>query len=378
MMERVDESEWIQFQWPYLLSLLGGRERVRELAYATGAFSRARKIEDPETLLQLLLLWTVGEHSLMNTAALAAEGDLADVSDVALIKRFQKCGGWLGALIGDLLIERREDLPPRLRLRVIDATTVAREGSKGTDHRLHIGMDLGSGWIDSIELTTGKGGETFDRFTVRSGEVLLADAAYAQRRALAAVAAAGAFFVVRFPWSNVPLENRDGTVFPLFEHLRTLPEAEAVSFPIQFRDGAGAPVQARVVAIRKSEPAAAAARSKALRTRSKRGEAMDVRTLEATSYTFVLTNLPETVSAESVLQLYRFRWQIEMKFKTLKSVLHLGRIPSRTAEGLRVHVFAKLLVALLIDTFVYSAESFSPWGYPIARRQYLASDALSP
>jgi hypothetical protein len=74
----------------------------------------------------------------------------------------------------------------------------------------------------------------------------------------------------------------------------------------------------------------------------------------------------------NVLELYRLRWQIEMKFKTLKSVIHLARVPSRTVEGLRVHVLAKLLIALLIDLHIHQAESFPPWGYPLAASQRLA------
>lgn len=101
---------------------------------------------------------------------------------------------------------------------------------------------------------------------------------------------------------------------------------------------------------------------------------MDVRTLELAGYFFVLTNLPPDVSAESVLQLYRLRWQIEMKFKTLKSVLHLGNVAARNDESLRVYVLAKLLVALLIDALIDQAESFSPWGYPITPDQQLAHD----
>jgi IS4 transposase len=238
-----------------------------------------------------------------------------------------------------------------------------------------LGLDLASTRIDSVELTSVKGGETFDRFVLRSGEILLADAGYAHRNALARVDHSGAFFVVRFPWSNLPLEHRDGTRCSLLDTLGTLPEAAAASFPVQFRANDGQAIPARLVAIRKSEPAASAARQKALRTRSKRGEQMDVRSMEAAGYTFVLTNLPDELSAESVLQLYRFRWQIEMKFKTLKSVVHLGRVPSRTVEGLRVHVLARLLIALLIDALIYQAESFSPWGYPIAPDQRLAFDS---
>lgn len=62
-----------------------------------------------------------------------------------------------------------------------------------------------------------------------------------------------------------------------------------------------------------------------------------------------------------------------MKFKTLKSVLHLGNAPVRSAELLRVYVLAKLLVAVLIDEFISSAESFSPWGYPITASELVAT-----
>lgn len=372
MKERVDVGEWIEFQWPYLMSFFGGQERVRELAYSSGAFTRARKIENPEVLLQLLLMWTIGEQSLMTTAAWAAEGALADVSDAALVKRFHKCGEWLGSLLGEVLIDTCAQLPAGFRVRVVDATAINRAGSKAADHRVHLGIDLASTRIDSVELTNGKAGETLDRFAFRAGELVLADAAYAQRRALGKVARAGAFFVVRFPWSNLPLENIDGTRFALLETLHTLPEAAAKSFSVQFQTPEGEAIRCRVVAIRKSEPAASAARQKALRNRKKNGVAIDMRTLEAAEYIFVLTNLPEHITAESVLQLYRFRWQIEMKFKTLKSVIHLGRVPSRTVEGLRVHVLAKLLIALLIDSLVYQAESFSPWGYPLAAGEHLA------
>jgi hypothetical protein len=377
MKERVDVGEWIEFQWPYLVAFVGGRERLNELAYATGAFSRARKIVEPEVLLRLLLMWTVGEQSLMDTAALAAEEGLVDMSDAALIKRFHKCGDWLGALLGDVLIDWSADLPQSLRLRVIDATAITRAGRKGTDYRVHLGIDLASHRIDSAELTTVKGGETFDRFSVHAGEVLLADAGYGQREPLARVARSDAYFVVRFPWTNIPLETVEGETFDLLGWLRTLPEAEPGAFPVQFRAPGGEPVRCRIVAIRKSEPAAAAARKKALRQRNKRGEKIDVRTLEAVGYTFVLTNLPEEISAESVLSLYRLRWQIEMKFKTLKSVLHLDRAPVRTDQGLRVHVFAKLLIALLIDSLIYEGDSFSPWGYPLATSQRVAPHAVA-
>jgi hypothetical protein len=104
MKERVDVREWMEFQWPYLMAFLGGAGRVSALAEQTGAFTRARKIESPEVLLRLILMWAVAERSLMDTAATAAEVGWADVSDVALVKRLAKAADWFGALVSDLLV----------------------------------------------------------------------------------------------------------------------------------------------------------------------------------------------------------------------------------------------------------------------------------
>jgi IS4 transposase len=373
MMERVDEREWVEFQWPYLMTFLGGAARVNALAEECGAFMRARKIESPEVLLRLILMWAVAERSLMDTAAIAAEAGLADVSDVALVKRFAKAGDWLAALASDLLIDAQPPLPQGVRVRVLDATTITRAGKRGTDRRLHLSMDLGSNRIDSIELTDVKGTETFQRFAVQPGEILIADRGYGTRTGMTYVARQGASFVVRFAWPTVPLETADGQPFSLLDALRSLPEAVAGDFPVRFVGPDGKRIDVRLVAIRKSEPAAAEARKKALRERTKKGNAtVDVRTLELAGYLFVLTNLPPEISAESVLQLYRLRWQIEIKFKTLKSLFHLGDVPARKDESLRVYVLAKLLVALLIDSLLDEADSFSPWGYPITASQQLA------
>jgi hypothetical protein len=378
MKERVDVREWVEFQWPYVVAFLGGEARIDALARKTKAFERARKIDSPEVLLRLILTWAVAERSVMETAAIAAEAGLVEVSDVALVKRFAKAGDWLGALLSDLLVDVKSTFTPFMRLRLLDATSITRNGKTGTDHRLHLGLDLGSNCIDSIELTDVKGAESLERFTIHPGEILIGDRGYGKRPGLAHVVRHGGFFIIPFAWGAVPLETTDGESFALFDALRSLPEARPGEFPVRFRSPAGTAVDVRLVAIRKSEPAAADARQKVLAQRSKKGNAtVDLRTLEAAGYLFVLTNLPAAISAESVLDLYRLRWQIEIKFKTLKSVLHLDNVPARSNEGLRVYVFAKLLVALLIDALIYDSESISPWGYPLAAAEQLAPDTAS-
>lgn len=378
MNQRVDEREWIQYQWDYLVALLGGEERLTRLAYDTGAFTRRRKVESPVDLLRLILTWAVAERSLQETAAMAAETGLADVSDVALLGRFRRAEEWLGAILGDRLAAH--DVPPRLarEIRLIDATCISCRGSKTTERRVHLTLDLGTNRTTSIELTDRGGGESLERFSLRAGEIVIADRAYGTRKGLAHTTRSGAEFIVPFAWSNLPLETREGKPLDLLAALRSVPEAQASEFPVQFCAPDGEAIACRLVAIRKSEPLAEKARQGILAISRRRGNPkIDARTLEAAGYLFVLTNLPAELSAESVLDLYRFRWQIELKFKTLKSVLHLGNVPTRSGELLNVYLTAKLIVALLIEDLVYNAESFSPWGYPLTAGSLLAPDALS-
>jgi hypothetical protein len=264
MNQRVDEWEWVQFQWPYLLSLLGGETLVSELSYATGAFHRRREVRSPAEMLQLLLTWAVGERSLRETALLSAAAGMADVSDVALLRRFERAGEWLGPLLGNLLASDPMPLGIQSRVRLLDSTSITARGGRGTDRRIHMSLDLGRHRVKSIELTDGRAAETLERETWEAGEIVVADRGYAHRKGLAHVAANGAYFVVRLPWANVPLEDRVGNRFDLLAALRTLPEAEPGEFPVQFRVGQQDPIACRLVAIRKSETQAQKSRQKAL------------------------------------------------------------------------------------------------------------------
>jgi hypothetical protein len=373
MNQRVDEGEWIQYQWPYMLRWLGGEQRVNDRAYETGAFVRRRKFDSPSDVLQLLLMWAVAECPLRVTAALGAELGVADVSNVGLLKRFARAESWLMALLSELLANSLNDpIERNTRIRVIDATAISRRGSRTTDLRVHMAMQVGTSRTDTIELTDGRGSESLNRFTFEAGEIVLADKGYAHRDPLARLAATGAYFVVPLPYASLPLETVDGKPFDLFGALRRLPEAGPQEIAVRFRPSVGAPVNCRLVVMRKSEAAAETARGRVRANSKRHGAKIDPRTLEFAGFFCILTNAPAELSALSVLNLYRFRWQIEMKFKSLKTQLHLADVPTQSPKMLRINVLAKLLVAVVIENLL-TGESFFPWGYPIQADQLVAS-----
>lgn len=87
-------------------------------------------------------------------------------------------------------------------------------------------------------------------------------------------------------------------------------------------------------------------------------------TLVHAEYIMVLTTFPEReFPAASVLEVYRFRWQIELVFKRFKQIAQLGHVPKHDPESAKAWLYGKMLVALLTEKLIRQARVFSPWGY---------------
>lgn len=70
------------------------------------------------------------------------------------------------------------------------------------------------------------------------------------------------------------------------------------------------------------------------------------------NYMFVITSLPAEISAAEILSCYRLRWQVELVFKRLKSLLQLGSIPTKTEEAGEVWINGKILLSLLTEKYL--------------------------
>ena len=122
----------------------------------------------------------------------------------------------------------------------------------------------------------------------------------------------------------------------------------------------------RICAIKKSRQARLAAQKKLLVKSAKTNAQTKDSTLESSGYIFVFTTLPASaLSAVQALELYRGRWQIELVFKRLKSILSLGYLRKVDPDSARSWLEGKLFVAMLIEALLAQAESFFPWGYPL-------------
>lgn len=338
--------------WSSLLTFLPSG--LEESAIQNKAIIRKREVKSASDLLRLLFGYSILGLSLQDISVWALQTGIAKISDVGLLKRFQKSVSWLRSLISHKLLEKtsfKASANNSLRIRIFDASLMNRPGSKGSDLRLHAGIDLRRLQVDHLELTSFKKGESLTNFTFNSGDVALCDRGYSHRRGVFHVVNSGADVIVRMCWQNFPLQYPNGKEFDLFSELRKLKKMCYCDIPVETRAEVEIPaISGRVIAIRKDPESAERARRKANRDAKKKGKQVKKETLEACDYTFIFTTLGESIiSAEEVLELYRFRWQIELFFKRLKSILDFDVIKAKSDQLCEALLLSKLLALLIIE-----------------------------
>lgn len=351
-----DSASLILQDWPGLLARLAGGLDLEALAMETRALVRRRGVPDAKALLRLALARGPGGMSLRQTAAWAQLTGVADLTDASLNDRLHQSCDFLAAIVANLL--RAKAPCPRFQgrsLRVADGSCVSKPGSRGTDWRVHGVYDLGSGGFSHLELTDKHGGEALDRGVGIEGEIRIADRGYSAARALrrfmASVSQAqGADYLVRLRWSSLRLRRPSGEKFDLIAHLQKMPKEQTFDDIGVLIDRAGAPMQTRIVVARKPEAAARAERERMTREARKKGKELDPRSLIAAEYIMLATSLGlDDYPAAEILALYRLRWQIELAFKRLKSLLRLDCLPAKTDRGGRSWIYAHLILALATD-----------------------------
>jgi len=356
--------------WELLLSFFP--EGWRQLAQSTGALKGLRQDKSEENCLRVLLMHLGCGLSMRETVTRAEEAHLAELSDVALLKRIRKSQEWLFELCRALFEER--GLRPKAglgnRVRLIDATEVKEPGKTGSLWRIHYSLRWPDWKCDFFKLTAveGKGtGESLQQFPLQEGDQVLADRGYCHASGIHYATQRQAWVAVRLNPDGIVLHDKAGAAFPLLAKLKPLQQTAATaSWSVWVPYPGQASVAARVCVIRKSKAAIALAHAKLRRKASKQGSHLQPETLVYAEYVMVLTTFPEgEFPATVILQLYRFRWQVELVFKRFKQIAQLGHLPKHDPRSAKAWLYGKLFVALLTEKLIQQARALSPWGYEV-------------
>ena len=183
---------------------------------------------------------------------------------------------------------------------------------------------------------------------VSKGDLVLADLGYFKVKTFRRYHDKGVFFLSRFlvrttichAGTRLPIDLRD----VLHRYGGDFLELDVIMGNVQKEQ-----TPCRLICLRISEQAANERRRKLLKTAKKKGRTPCQAHLFLCDWTLLITNAPTSLlPSEMSYQLYRTRWQIELLFKQLKSVMRIHKSDTRIENRLRCELYGKLLMAVLI------------------------------
>lgn len=354
-------------EWNHVTSYLpaGWQELADEYEQVETKFGNA-KIRTASELLRLILVHAACDLPLRETVALVGEAGGPDIAPMRLHKKMIRATEYLRALVTQMMREVPNTSPEQWSgydVVIADATTASRPGSLTSDVRVHTLMRVANLEYVHVEVTNCKIGETLAHFPLEFGQLVIADRGYCFSASLFGAASRGADLLVRLNRGALPVFDLEtGAVIDVLAAMRAIDGYDAVerSVRIKWTDPSRTErhLDGRVILQRLPEQEAAKARK---RLREELGSKATAESLEAAGYIALFTTVKdERLAAQRCVDLYRLRWQIELVFKRLKSICGMDRVPNYRPDTIKSWIYAKLLVALLLDRMSSSTDEVSP------------------
>jgi hypothetical protein len=346
----------IEAYLPQDFEAIAKEEKVLEVQYGEAKITSARD------LLRLILLHAGADIGLRQTVALAAEGGLPQVSHVTLHRKMRLAAPFLRELVGRLTRAGDEVSPERwggYEVHAIDGSSFCAPGGDGTDARLHLQLRLSDLEIVGVAIDDRSVGESYKRFVWKPDQLAMGDRGYANAPGIASVVEQGADVLCRVNRNSLPMRTRSDEPIDLMAWVRRLKghtpcERQVVIYSREHQRV----IEGRLMAVRLPPREAEKARARVRREFKGKTSASD---LEAAQYVVLFTTAPAPrLSLEMCLALYRLRWQVELAFKRWKSLCHFDRLPKYRDDTILTWLYAKMLLALLMQRMASGASSLFP------------------
>ena len=332
--------------------------------YELGIIKRHRAIKTPADLMMLCLFHLINGCTLIEISEVGRLLKIGNFSDVAFMKRFEKCSGWFEWLCEQLMHGIVADYPKPAYLEkyqaiAYDASDVVEKGRSGQTYRLHYGIDIFKMSSVSYQITKQEVGETLCNFTLHKGSLVIGDRAYGTINGIIHCVKSEADYLLRLRTNCFAMYDADGEKIEIVSRLHDLDYEESTSFSVFVQGKDRTLIPARICAKRKSKEACESTRRKLYRRASKKQTKLSDATVQFNEYIVLITSLPADITADDILETYRYRWQVECYFKRLKSIMNFGDLPKKRKDSSISWLNGKILVALLIELLM-SKDSFPP------------------
>lgn len=360
------------------LKRLFANKQVEEWAKETGFMKRRTKLK-PEHFLVLcsFLGESFGEKSLTQLCTQLCATFGVEITTEGLNQRFNpKAVDFLKQVFQSLFMNQlTEPLPiieNRLfnRIRILDSSSfdlpvdyTGYEGPNGSGVKIQLEYELYQGNFLNLLVQNGKESDSkypkVIKDDIQPGDLSLRDLGYFSIENLKDIEKRGGYFLSRLKSNtNLYQKNSKGKweKIDLEKVTHALQRGEVTELD-HVRIGARTkdPLIARVV-IAKLTQEQEAKRQSHINKKKKKGKS----TLSAQkniSVNIYVTNIPQKqVIKEEIYPLYSLRWQIEILFKTWKSLFKIHRVKKAKMERFECHLYGTLIQLLLCSTLAFQCR----------------------
>jgi len=325
-------------------------EGYEKAAKETGAFKRAKEVKTAYDLLMLVFLYVAHGLSHLEVSVTAKLKGIAQISDVGFMKRFANCGKLIEWLLENLNPQATANYSKPMKfekydIKALDASVVTSGGKQRIIHRLHFSIDIFHLKSDQYKITSQKTGESLTNFEVKESDLFLGDRAYGTKTSMEHCFAGKGNFIFRIRRNIFDVHDKNGNKIDLIEKLKKLKKNKTLRLKCCFLDSGDNFIPIRICAMHKPKDVV---------------ENPKDETGFMNNFIVLVTSILDSrISAKDILDLYRLRWQVELYFKRLKSLMGFGDIPNKTEEHIKIWLNAKLAVAIMLEIMTAQVD-FSP------------------
>lgn len=333
-----------------------------DLCYKTKTTYRARELKEAKELMLICLNYLYGGLTLMELSGVALLKGYK-ISDVALMEKLAHCSEWYKAIISEMQSPQIANYAKPKGLEdyeffANDGSNIVPKGRGKKTFRLHYSINIFNLSTAQFKITDYKTGESLKNFKIQAKQVHIADRAYGTKTSIEHCLRNKGDIIVRLQKGAFTLYDAEKNKIVLTDELKKVTESNLLDYHCFFENAEKKLVPIRICAIRKTPENIKKTQIKIRRKESKKQIGMSADAKFMNNFIVVATTLTQ-VGANEILEIYRYRWQVELYFKRLKSILCVGEVPNKKDEHIMAWLNGKMMTALLMEQ-LFAEVSFSP------------------
>lgn len=249
-------------------------------------------------------------------------------------------------------------------------------GASDANCKLQVGYEYKQGQLGFFQVSAGNRPDQAYSPVLPSllarGDLALADLGYFKVKTFRQYHDKDVYFLSRFLVSTTIRQVDTGDLVHLGEVLRRF-NGNCLELNVLMGSIDAEQTPCRLICLRISEQAANERRRKLRRNAQKKGRTVSQQHLALCDWTLLITNVPSALlPAMMAYHLYRVRWQIELLFKQLKSIMRIHQSDTGLENRLLCELYGKLIMAVLI----HRVHAFLQGDLWHANRQEVSFDKL--